>query len=105
MDAIEKAEQLMYNYSINGDTIFLDEYFRISDERKWSFDNVVVNLYVPEGTNVHFTSETERLFRYRYPDDDCNWDLSDISRTGEFEKYEHVWVMTDNGLRKKSGIR
>ncbi|NMC39238.1 MAG: PspC domain-containing protein [Bacteroidales bacterium] len=102
LNAAEKVEQLVYNYSVMGDTIFLDEYFTIPDERKWSFDNVVVNLYIPEGTIVHFTPDTEKLFRqYHYGDDDCCWDISDRTKKVEFEKHQHEWVMTEDGLRKE----
>lgn len=105
INAAQKAEQLIYNYSVMGDTISLDEYFTIPRERKWSFDNVVVILYVPEGTNVHFTPDTERLFRqYKYWDDNCYWDISDSTIKGENEKHEHEWVMTEDGLIKKSEL-
>ena len=48
-DAARKSEALLYNYRISGDTILLDEYFTVPSERKWSFDEVHVQLYVPKG--------------------------------------------------------
>ena len=49
MDAMKKTEELSYNYTINGDTLILDEYFTIPSGRKWSADNVGINIYIPEG--------------------------------------------------------
>lgn len=52
-DATLKTEQIIYNYRISGDTIFLDQYFKIPPEGKWAFDNVGVSIFIPEGTVVH----------------------------------------------------
>lgn len=69
MDAGRKADRLQYNYSISGDTLFLDEYFTIPEGTKWSFDEVQIDLFVPEGTVIYMDKTVEGLF-HSYDDDD-----------------------------------
>jgi phage shock protein PspC (stress-responsive transcriptional regulator) len=94
-DAMKKAEGLLYNYKISGDTLYLDEYFTIPAGSKWALDNVGINLFIPEGTVVHFDNITENMF-YQYNNDKYD---SDYENLKEGDKY---WVMTENGLRKES---
>ena len=96
-DAMRKAEGLLYNYKISGDTLWLDEYFTIPAGSKWACDNVGVNLFIPEGTVVHFDKTTENMFHH-YNDDDYD---SDFER-GNLTKGKKSWVMTDGGLRRTS---
>jgi phage shock protein PspC (stress-responsive transcriptional regulator) len=103
IDASRKAEGLLYNYKISGDTIFIDEYFTIPANTKWSFDDVRVNLYIPEGTEVHFDNTTENMFRRQhYYNDEWNWregEDKEIVRSGNAY---NQWVMTEDGLRRTS---
>jgi phage shock protein PspC (stress-responsive transcriptional regulator) len=64
MDAIEKSEKLKYNFKISGDTLYIDEYFTIPSERKWSFDNVRVDVYIPEGTIVYMDRTAQYIHYY-----------------------------------------
>lgn len=92
-DARRKAESLIYNFEITGDSLSLDEYFTFPPDSKWSCDNVGVVLYIPEGTLVRFDETTSRMFppdRYY----DRNYDTDEISgRTNS-------WIMTENGLKR-----
>ena len=47
IDAMKKTEDLLYTYYISKDTLILDEYFTIPAGRKWSADNVGINIYLP----------------------------------------------------------
>lgn len=103
-DASRKAETLVYNYKLSGDTLYLDEYFSIPSNNKWSFDNVRVNLYIPEGTAVHFDSTTENMFdRQHYYNEDWSWrrdgEGKEMVRSGNEENH---WIMTEDGLRRRS---
>jgi len=101
-DASRKAEGLLYNYRIAGDTVYLDEYFTIPAGSRWSFDDVRVNFYIPEGTEVHFDKTTENMFRNHYYDNnDWNSESNDREyvRSG---KGDSSWVMTEEGLRRRS---
>jgi phage shock protein PspC (stress-responsive transcriptional regulator) len=107
IDASRKAEGLKYNYKISGDTIFIDEYFTIPANTKWSFDDVRVNLYIPEGTEVHFDKTTENMFRSQhYYNDEWNWswDAEDKEMIRS-DSRDNNWIMTENGLRRRSEYR
>lgn len=103
IDASRKAGNLLYNYRIDSDTIYFDEYFAIPSGTKWSFDDVNVNLYIPEGTRIHFDTTTENMFRKRYYDDnEWYWDNDSdkrvIRRPGNGS---NTWIMTEDGLKKE----
>jgi phage shock protein PspC (stress-responsive transcriptional regulator) len=112
IDATRKAEGLLYDYRVSADTLYLDEYFAIPAGTKWSFDDVKVNLYIPEGTAVHFDKITEEMFRHRYyhehnynwnSDSDDNWDSpSDDNEYTRSGNENHSWIMTEDGLRRTS---
>lgn len=106
LDAQMKAEKLIYKYGITGDTIKLDEYFTIPAGSKWSVDDIRVNLYIPEGTIIHFDKTTEDMFRQDYFRKN-EWDWSDDSRDMEYsrsDKTDYYWIMTEDGLRKRSNM-
>ncbi len=67
-DAESNARRLVYNFRISGDTVFLDEFFMIPQDSKWSFDEVSIDMYIPEGTIICMDETTERLRHsyYRY---------------------------------------
>ncbi len=104
VDATDKAESLLYNYHISGDTLYLDEYFSIPAGTKWSLDNVGINLYIPEGTEVHFDKTTENMFRRQhYYNEDYNWiwDGEDKEMVRP-DSGGNNWIMTEHGLRRRS---
>jgi phage shock protein PspC (stress-responsive transcriptional regulator) len=86
MEALDKAEKLQYNFKITGDTLFLDEYFTLPDDRKWSFDKVWVKLYAPEGTIIFMDKTTENQF-HTYADAD------NVSASKN-----RFWKLTEDGL-------
>jgi phage shock protein PspC (stress-responsive transcriptional regulator) len=111
-DATRKADGILYNHRIAGDTIYVDEYFTIPAGTKWSIDDVTVKLFIPEGTSVHFDKTTEEMFRHRYYDEhNYNWNSdSDDNWNSDSEGKEYVrsdsgdysWIMTEDGLKKRS---
>jgi phage shock protein PspC (stress-responsive transcriptional regulator) len=86
LDAIKKSERLLYNYNISGKTIYLDEFFTIPSDRKWSFDNVLVSVMAPEGTIIYMDTTVENLFHSKGDDDYVP------------DPKSRYWIMTDNGL-------
>ncbi|MBG0859447.1 MAG: PspC domain-containing protein [Bacteroidales bacterium] len=84
-DARERAERLQYNYSISGKTLYLDEFFTIPANTKWSFDFVGITVRVPEGTIIYMDKTTERLYN-PHDDDDFAGDQKN-----------RFWRMTEDG--------
>jgi phage shock protein PspC (stress-responsive transcriptional regulator) len=103
-DATRKAEGLLYNYRIAGDTLYIDEYFTIPAGTKWSFDDVKVNLYIPVGTEVHFDKITENMFtRQHYYNEDWNWSWDgEDKEMVRSDSGDNHWIMTEDGLRRRS---
>ena len=104
IDATRKAEGLLYNYRISGDTIFLDEYFTVPEGTKWSFDDVRVTLDIPEGTKIHFDKTSETMFRRQhYYNEEWNWiwDGEDKEMVRS-ESGDNQWIMTEEGIRRIS---
>ena len=92
--AAKRAEELMYHYHINGDTLILDEYFTIPSGHKWSADNVSIYLSVPKGTVLRFDSASENLLHrhsgYEYDED---------TRSSRWSSRKSSWELTDEGLK------
>jgi hypothetical protein len=86
LDAIEKAERLQFNFNISGDTLFIDEFFTIPANTKWSFDYLSVSLYAPAGTIIYMDKTTERLFHSHHN--------HDFVRDPEYR----FWLLTKDGL-------
>ena len=93
-DAMKKAEGLLYNYSVTKDTLILDEYFTIPSGRKWSADNVSINLSVPEGTILKFDSASENLLHSNSGFEDDNYSDSKRLNTGN-----RLWTLTEEGIK------
>lgn len=86
-DARERAERLQYNYSISGKTLYLDEFFTIPANTRWSFDFVGITVRVPEGTIIYMDKTTERLSN---PHDDYDDFAGD--------QKNRFWRMTEDGI-------
>jgi len=97
LDAMRKTESLSYYYRLSEDTLFLDEYFTITAERKWSADNVGINLYIPEGTIVNIDRGTGNLFHDRYFNR-----YEGSSGSGRWESGNRNFILTYDGLRASS---
>lgn len=92
-EALIKSEGLIYNYRISGDTLHLDEYFTSPSGRKWSADNIGINLDIPVGSILKF-EKNSRLWlhhsiRYDYEEDN----ESTYTTSGG------SWLMTEDGLK------
>jgi phage shock protein PspC (stress-responsive transcriptional regulator) len=85
-DAIENAERLQYNLNISGNKLILDEFFTITSDSRWSFNEMYITVYVPEGTIVYMDRTAESLF-HSYDDDDFVTDSKN-----------RFWLMTEDGL-------
>jgi hypothetical protein len=91
-EAVNKTDGLIFNYSIKGDTLFMDEYFTCPAGRKWSADNVGIKLYIPTGTIIKFEKNPRVLLHSSFRNEDDDYLES------SWESRNSVWAMTDNGL-------
>jgi phage shock protein PspC (stress-responsive transcriptional regulator) len=92
MEAMKKTEGLIYNYRVNGDTLHLDEYFTSPAGRKWSADNVGINLFIPSGTILKFENNPRILLHSSFRNE------SDEYLESSWESGNSLWVMTNDGL-------
>jgi len=86
LDAISNAERLQYNFTITGDTLLLDEFFMIPPDTKWSFDEVGIKVFAPEGTIIRMDKTIERMYHSYYDYDFVN------------DPENRFWRMTEDGL-------
>ena len=93
IDAMKKTEDLIYNYSISGDTLILDEYFTIPKGRKWAADNVGINLYLPAGSVLKLDKPSLRLL-HSYISKEY-YDADEPEVTGQSVD---TWILTNEGL-------
>jgi phage shock protein PspC (stress-responsive transcriptional regulator) len=100
IDAMKKTEDLIYNYKISGDTLLLDEYFTIPSGRKWSADNIGINLYLPEGSFIKLDKPSLRLLHSYISREYYESDDRDFSG-----QYTDTWVLTDEGLEPADSSR
>jgi phage shock protein PspC (stress-responsive transcriptional regulator) len=94
IEAMKKTGELLYNYSFNGDTLLLDEYFTIPSGRKWSADNVGINLYLPEGTILKPDRASANLLHLN----------SDNETEGDNDPAAWIsgkrsWIITEEGIK------
>jgi phage shock protein PspC (stress-responsive transcriptional regulator) len=62
LDAMKKSERLLYNSRISGKTVYLDEFFTIPADSKWSFDYVSATVHAPKGTIIYMDKTIEFLY-------------------------------------------
>ena len=93
IDAMKKTEDLIYNYSVSGDTVILDEYFTIPPGRKWAADNVGINLYLPAGSVLKLDKPSLRLLHSYISKEYYEADEPDMT-----EQTSDTWILTDEGL-------
>jgi phage shock protein PspC (stress-responsive transcriptional regulator) len=94
-EAIDKANELVYNFTFSDDSVILDEYFSVPQDKKWSFDNITIRLSIPDGTVIHFDDPSGALWhQYTGYERDEDYD-PDLNR-----KNGNYWKMTDGNLTK-----
>ncbi len=97
-DALKKTEDLIYNFSLKKDTLIIDEYFTIPAGRKWSADNVGINIYVSEGTIIRLDKPSWRLLHSQRWNGYYENFNAEASQSGL-----QSFVLTEEGLEPVSG--
>ena len=87
-DARDRASKIMYSYTMEGNTLSLDNYLTTAIENKVRDQEVRVNLSIPAGTFIRFEPGMRRYIGRltRYDKDIYRGDL-----------VEHLWQMQANG--------
>ncbi|MFI0430638.1 PspC domain-containing protein [Mariniflexile sp. HMF6888] len=62
--AIECAKNIHYNYALKGNMLQLDSYLSTDAKNKFSDQEIVVVLYLPEGSVVKFSNNTRRYLNH-----------------------------------------
>jgi phage shock protein PspC (stress-responsive transcriptional regulator) len=93
IDASRRAESLPYNFRISRDTLYMDEYFTLPKDHRWSGDDIYTTIYVPDGTVIWFDN-TFGNHRIRY---------NDQTFEGDFGK--NFWVMSSDGLKSSGSLK
>ena len=86
--ARDRAKNITYGYSIDGNEIVLDKYLTTETANKARNQEVTVTIYIPEGKTVYFDDNTSRYIG-RGIDNDQGYYRSGIA--GQY------WLMDDDG--------
>lgn len=62
--AMERAKNINYNYALKDKVLQLDSYITTRAENKFSDQEVVIILYLPEGTIANFSNSTKSFLSY-----------------------------------------
>lgn len=62
--AIERAKNINYNYSADKTDLVLNSYLTTNPENKFSAQEIVVTLHLPEGAVVNFNKNTKSFLHY-----------------------------------------
>ncbi len=90
-DARARADKIEYNYTIDGNSLVLDDYLTTAIGNKLRDQEVRVTVFVPVGTQIQFDEDTKRRIGRvtRYD--------KDLYRS---EIVDYLWSMEDNGQLK-----
>ena len=62
--AIERAKNINYNYALNGNMLQLDSHLSTDAKNRFSDQEIVVILYLPEGSVVKFSNNTRHYLNH-----------------------------------------
>ncbi|OQX77231.1 MAG: hypothetical protein B6D61_07500 [Bacteroidetes bacterium 4484_249] len=89
-DASERAGKTVYKYSVTGNSIEFDRFFKLRQNTVWREQNVDLVLKVPVGCYLQFSDDMYKIINDRHH--------SPRSLSGE------TWLMTDSGLEETEYI-
>jgi hypothetical protein len=89
VEASKKADDLKYGYTIEDNTVGLDDYFTIPAGNRWSGANLRVRVYVPEGMIIYIDEDIEDILDERQGKGIYSW------QTGG-----RYWRVVEGGLEE-----
>ncbi|TYA84288.1 PspC domain-containing protein [Seonamhaeicola marinus] len=69
-EAIDRAKNINYNYSLDNGTLYLDAFLSTAAENKFSDQELDLILYLPEGTVANFHNNTRSFLGYHKSSND-----------------------------------
>ena len=63
--ATERAKSINYNYALKDNKLLLDSYFTTDQKNKYNDQEIVLTLYLPEGTTIKCDKNSSSFFYYR----------------------------------------
>ena len=84
--ASERAEKIVYRFSIEDNLITFDPFFKLGDREVWREQQIDMVLKVPEGTYLQLSDDIYKILKSRHH--------SSYKLSGE------TWVMTESGLEE-----
>lgn len=86
--ARERAGAIVYNYTTDGNTVFLDNTFSLGAEQKFRDQEIVVQVYLPAGSVVKIDKSAYH-YLWRTIKNDQNYSRRQLAG--------HTWKVTDTG--------
>ncbi|MCK0146585.1 PspC domain-containing protein [Arenibacter sp. F26102] len=86
--ATETADEVNYNYDLQGNTLILDDFLTTAKENKYRDQEVRIVLYIPEGTVLAYESDNNHCWTMRAP---LDRDMNGCEMT------KYLWKMNVNG--------
>lgn len=84
-EAIDYAGKLDYSFSVEGNQLKLNPYFKSENDRKWRLQQVEATIYVPEGKAIRFDREVAEFVDY----------IRNDNHYSSHKMAEKVWIMKD----------
>ena len=91
LNASKNAEEVSYNYTINGNEILLDAYFISEFKNAFKDEDVYIKLFIPNDVTVYFDNSTRSYLRR----------IENTTNTYDRNMVNHYFLMTDEGLHSK----
>jgi len=85
-EAVARAENIIYNYKLENNQLFLDPYFKLKEREVWRENYVDVIVYVPVGQSIRLNRELKSIISYH--------------KHSPYKLAGDTWVMTDTGLEE-----
>ena len=89
-EAIDRAENIIYNYKIENGQLKLDPYFKLKEREVWRDQIVEIVLYVPVGQNVQLSKALRSIISNR--------------KHSAYRLAGETWVMTETGFEESESI-
>jgi len=90
IEATNRAENIIYNYSIEDGRLMLDPFFKLKEREVWRDPIVEIVVYVPIGQNIQLSKDLRSIIN--------NYRHSAYRLAGE------TWVMTESGLEESESL-